>query len=157
MTLKKYRKKRKFKKTLEPRGKISTKKTERPIFVVQEHHARNLHWDLRLEKEGVLKSWAIPKIPPLKPDIKRLAMQVEDHPLEYARFKGKIPEGEYGGGTVKIWDKGHFRTIHQDKNTWEFELFGKRLKGKYVLVHIKDRWGKPPKKNKWLFFKITKG
>jgi len=120
------------------------------IFVIQKHHATHLHWDFRLEIDGVLKSWAIPKKPPEKKGIKRLAIQVKDHPLTYANFEGKIPEGQYGAGEVKIWDKGEhiLDSIKPDKIV--FHLKGKKLEGKYVLV--KTKIGK--QKKNWLFFKV---
>jgi len=121
-----------------------------PIFVIQEHKARNLHWDFRLELDKKLKSWALPKIPPKVKKIKRLAIQVPDHALEYAKFEGKIEEGLYGAGIVKIWDTGEYDLLYRGKDKIEFELFGKKLKGKYVLVNAK--MGKD-KKN-WLFFKV---
>jgi DNA ligase D-like protein (predicted 3'-phosphoesterase) len=96
--------------------------------------------------EGVLKSWAIPKVPPLEPGVKRLAVQVEDHPLEYATFEGTIPRGEYGAGTVEIWDKGTYSLIDRKEDKIVFNIEGQRLKGNYVLVRLKD-----PKN--WLFFK----
>jgi len=120
-----------------------------PIFVIQEHKARNLHYDFRLEINKKLKSWALPKIPPTKTKIKRLAIQVPDHDLEYAKFQGIIKEG-YGKGKVKIWDNGEYDLLYKGKDKIEFELFGKKLKGKYVLINAK--MGKD-KKN-WLFFKI---
>ena len=120
-----------------------------PKFVVHEHHARRLHWDLRLERNGVLKSWAVPKKPPLRPGIKRLAVQVEDHALSYAKFEGKIPEGQYGAGKVKIWDKGTYKTIDRKQKKWVFEMKGKKMKGEYCLVKFR-----PPKN--WLFFKVMK-
>ncbi len=122
-----------------------------PIFVIHEHHARNHHWDLRLEIGGLLKSWAVPKQPPRTKGIKRLAIQVPDHVRSYAKFEGEVPEGQYGAGKVKIWDKGKFHLIEKTKDKIEFELKGLKLKGKYVLV--KTDYGKEPGKN-WLFMKI---
>ena len=122
-----------------------------PIFVIHEHHARNLHWDLRLEMKGVLKSWAIPKQPPRTKAIKRLAIKVPDHLKSYADFEGEIEEGLYGAGKVKIWDKGTYKLIAKDKDKIEFELKGKILEGKYVLV--KTKYGNKPEKS-WLFFKL---
>ncbi|HDD35230.1 MAG TPA: 3'-phosphoesterase [Candidatus Desulfofervidus auxilii] len=118
------------------------------IFVVQEHHATHLHWDFRLALDGVLKSWAIPKEPPTKKGIKRLAIQTEDHPLEYANFEGEIPPGHYGAGKVIIWDKGHYELIKREPDKLVFTLYGKRLKGQYVLFRF-------PKggEGAWLFFK----
>lgn len=121
-----------------------------PIFVIHRHDASHLHWDLRLEMDGVLKSWAVPKEPPKKKGIKRLAIQVEDHSLSYANFEGEIPEGMYGAGKVEIWDAGTYKLISKDLKKIEVELKGKKLKGKYVLV--KTNYGK--NKNSWLFFKI---
>ncbi|MCK4554537.1 3'-phosphoesterase [Candidatus Parcubacteria bacterium] len=147
MSLKKYRSKRKFSKTPEPKGELKKKSLSR--FVVQEHHARNLHYDFRLEYKGVLKSWAVPKGVPEKKGVKRLAVQVEDHPVDYIDFSGIIPEGEYGAGEVKIWDKGKWKLISGDlKNgSIKFELSGKKLKGEYALIRFKNI------KN-WLIFKI---
>jgi bifunctional non-homologous end joining protein LigD len=144
MKLEKYKKKRDFKKTSEPKGKV--KKSKKPIYVIQEHHASHLHWDLRLEFDGVLKSWAVPKKPSKNPKDRRLAVQVEDHPVDYAKFEGIIPEGQYGAGKVKIWDKGTFETISKKENKIIFKINGKKLKGNYVLVRFR-----PPKN--WLFFK----
>src|ERR1043166_79236 len=104
MTLKKYGEKRDFKKTSEPKGKISHQYHH--LYIIQKHAARHLHYDFRLELNGVLKSWAIPKGPSLDPSEKRLAIQVEDHPIDYGFFEGIIPKDEYGGGTVMLWDKG---------------------------------------------------
>ena len=115
------------------------------IFVVHKHSATRLHYDFRLEMDGVLKSWAIPKEPPAVPDVKRLAIQVEDHELGYADFEGRIPAGEYGAGTVKIWDKGTYALKERTSKVIEFTLKGKKLKGNYVLIHTGD--------NKWLLFK----
>ncbi|HBH60962.1 MAG TPA: 3'-phosphoesterase [Nitrospiraceae bacterium] len=115
-------------------------------FVVQEHHARHLHWDFRLEKDGVLKSWAVPKGVPEKKLIKRLAIQVEDHDLDYIDFEGEIEEGEYGAGTVTIWDKGSYELEAESAKTIVFDLKGDRLSGKYSLVHLKDK--------QWLLIKI---
>jgi DNA ligase D-like protein (predicted 3'-phosphoesterase) len=121
-----------------------------PIFAIHKHHATNLHWDLRLEIKGVLKSWAVPKQPPKRKGLKRLAIQVPDHDLKYAKFEGTIPEGLYGAGKVEIWDNGKYELIEKTPKKIEFELHGKRLKGKYVL--IKTGYGK--NKKGWLFFKI---
>jgi len=150
MPLKKYKQKRNLRKSGEPKPKI--KKTgKKLIFVVHRHDASHLHWDLRLEINHVLKSWAIPKEPPKTKGIKRLAIQVEDHPLDYANFKGTIPEGHYGAGKVEIWDKGNYELIEKDAKKIEFKLYGKKLKGNYVL--IKTHYGAKPEKS-WLFFKI---
>jgi bifunctional non-homologous end joining protein LigD len=150
-----YRKKRSFEGTPEPGPKEEAKQkrmyvhVDKPIFVVQEHHATHLHWDFRLEEDGVLKSWAVPKGPPEETGIKRLAMQVEDHPLDYAEFEGTIQEGQYGGGTVKIWDKGTYETVLREgkpgREVWRVALKGKRLIGNYTLVHTGEK--------NWLLFK----
>jgi DNA ligase D-like protein (predicted ligase)/DNA ligase D-like protein (predicted 3'-phosphoesterase) len=134
-SLKEYTSKRDFTVTTEPRGAL--KETTGRTFVVQEHHARRLHYDLRLENEGVLKSWAVPKGVPEKAGEKRLAVQTEDHPLEYGEFEGTIPEGQYGAGTVKIWDKGIYEAKVWDKNKIEVFLQGSRLNGRYVLAKFK--------------------
>ncbi|KPJ97740.1 MAG: hypothetical protein AMK71_12690 [Nitrospira bacterium SG8_35_4] len=115
-------------------------------FVVQEHHARHLHWDFRLEKEGALKSWAVPKGPPEKKLVKRLAIQVEDHELDYIDFEGEIAEGEYGAGSVTIWDSGTYKLESESSKSIVFELKGLRLKGKFSLVHLKDK--------QWLLIKL---
>lgn len=147
MTLQKYHNKRKFAKTPEPKGEAAKKGLHR--FVIQEHRARNLHYDFRLEMNGVLKSWAVPKGVPEVKGVKRLAVQVEDHPVDYIDFSGIIPEGEYGAGEVKIWDKGKWKLVSGDlqDGSIKFELAGKKLKGEYVLAQLKN------KKN-WLIFKI---
>jgi DNA ligase D-like protein (predicted 3'-phosphoesterase) len=144
LTLNEYWRKRNFQKTTEPKGE--TKLSERRIYVIQKHAATHLHFDLRLEMDGVLKSWAIPKEPPTSPAVKRLAVQVEDHPVNYASFEGTIPEGEYGAGTVEIWDKGTYKLIDRKEDKLIVEIDGAKLSGVYVLVRFKD------KKN-WLFFK----
>ncbi len=143
--LEEYRKKRKFDKTPEPKGGQILGDTG--IFVVHKHAARRLHYDLRLEMQGVLRSWAVPKEPPLEAGVKRLAVQVEDHPLEYAHFEGEIPEGMYGAGKVEIWDRGNYNPVEIQKDKIVIELRGRKLKGKYVLVRFKG-----DEKN-WLFFK----
>ena len=137
MSLESYGKKRRFARTPEPAPKVSTDGANR--FVVQEHHASRLHWDFRLELDSVLKSWAIPKGPPEEPGLRRLAVQVEDHPVDYITFEGTIPKGEYGAGSVTIWDKGVFRLKRRTDDLYEFWLEGKRLKGKYNLVRFKDK------------------
>lgn len=144
MSLEEYRKKRRIKETTEPEGKI--KMSEGNTYVIQKHAATHLHYDLRLEMDGVLKSWAIPKEPPTIPNVRRLAVQVEDHPIEYANFEGTIPEGEYGAGSVEIWDRGTYELIDRKEDKLIVEISGNRLKGTYVLVRFKDQ------KN-WLFFK----
>lgn len=142
MTLKQYNKKRDFSKTLEPVGKRSSK--YKNIFVVQKHAASHLHYDFRLELNGILLSWAIPKGPCLDPSIKRLAIHVEDHPVEYGNFEGIIPEGEYGGGTVMLWDKGKWACEEEDaensykKGRLHFTLKGKKLNGQFSLVRIRQ-------------------
>lgn len=113
MALEEYKKKRKFDSTPEPKG--GTKRSQKPIFVIQKHQASRLHYDLRLEIDGVLVSWAVPKGPSLNPEQKRLAIQVEDHPMDYQDFEGIIPSGNYGAGTVILWDKG-FYEIEEDEN-----------------------------------------
>ena len=121
-----------------------------PIFVIHKHFASHLHWDLRLEMEGVLKSWAVPKEPSTKKGIKRLAIQVEDHSLSYADFEGEIPEGMYGAGKVEIWDKGSYELLKKSTKEIKINLHGKKLKGEFVLV--KTNFGKQKEKS-WLFFK----
>jgi len=115
-------------------------------FVVQEHHARNLHWDFRLELDGVLKSWAVPKEPPLEVGLKRLAIMVDDHALSYANFEGDIEEG-YGKGSVKIWDFGDYEMESRKEEKMVFILHGKKMKGKYVLLKFEKA------KDGWLLFK----
>jgi len=113
-----------------------------PRFVVQLHHARHLHYDFRLEMDGVLKSWAVPKGPPTQPGIRRLAVMVEDHPLSYIEFEGVIPEGMYGAGKVEIWDKGTYTLKSRSTSKLEFILDGEKLKGEYALIKFKgnENW-----------------
>ena len=172
--LKKYRKKRNFSSTTEPEGKGKEKIPEKARskktgtgkknleFVIHQHFASRLHYDLRLELEGVLKSWAVPKEPSLDPAVKRLAVMVDDHPFEYRLFKGTIPEGNYGAGKVNIWDKGTYSALdaanmQESENTLKdglkkglltFILKGKKLKGEFTLVKIP----KTGEKN-WLLIK----
>jgi bifunctional non-homologous end joining protein LigD len=147
--LKEYVRKRRFEKTTEPRGSVATRSRRR--FVIQKHRASALHYDFRLEADGVLKSWAVPKGPSLDPAVKRLAMEVEDHPVEYGSFEGIIPEGEYGGGTVMLWDTGTYEPETDDVGTalrageLRFTLHGKKLQGGWVLVRTGGR--------KWLLIK----
>jgi len=137
--------KRNFSITREPKGGKGKPK-HKPIFVVQEHRARSLHYDFRLEIGGVLKSWAVPKGVPFSGE-KRLAIRTEDHPLEYANFSGIIPEGLYGAGVVKIWDRGKFVPEKISEKEIIIELRGRKLKGKYVLIKTKFS------KNSWLIFR----
>ena len=120
-----------------------------PRFVVHEHHATHLHYDFRLELDGVLKSWVIPKGPSMNPSEKRLALLVEDHPLEYNDFEGIIPKGHYGAGTVVVWDSGFYEIIEQKKETITFFLRGEKLKGIFTLLLLKRR----KKGNEWLLIK----
>ena len=138
MALEKYKEKRKFDKTPEPKPKVK-KSGKNKTFVIQDHHARSRHDDLRLEKGGVLVSWAVPKAVPLKAGLKRLAVQTEDHPMDYANFEGEIPEGHYGAGKVKIREKGKVNILKWDKKIIEFEMLGKKYKGVYVLVNTKGK------------------
>src|SRR5215471_17180072 len=156
MALTEYKRKRHFNRTPEPAGKIVA--CAGRSFVIQKHAARNLHYDFRLELDGVLRSWAVPKGPCLDPSVKRLAMQVEDHPVEYGSFEGVIPEGEYGGGTVMLWDTGTW--IPEDpevdaalrKGDLKFTLKGKKLKGSWVLVRTRG-FGRNARRSSWLLIK----
>ena len=152
--LKNYREKRNFSITVEPFPQIAAGQNESGsnIFVVQKHDARNLHYDLRLEVDGVLKSWAVPKGPSLDPKQKRLAIETEDHPLEYAKFEGVIPKGEYGAGTVVVWDIGPYVNITKrsgqiipiskalDEGHATVWLAGQKLKGGFALTRTKRGW-----------------
>ncbi len=152
MGLKEYHKKRNFHRTPEPEGEVKKPSYyDDLVYVIQKHQASHLHYDLRLEEEGVLKSWAIPKEPPLTPGVKRLAVQTEDHPLGYEAFEGVIPEGEYGAGKVEIWDKGTYLLIENSAERKVVEIRGQKLQGRFVLVKIKTKDGSD--KN-WLFFKL---
>jgi DNA ligase D-like protein (predicted 3'-phosphoesterase) len=155
-SLRDYYKKRDFRKTTEPKGR-KKKSRGKPIFVIQKHDASNLHYDFRLEVDGVLKSWAVPKGPSTDPKEKRLAIPTEDHPLEYANFEGVIPEDEYGAGTVMVWDRGKYWNIKEDeisiekalrRGKLEVWLEGKKLSGGYALV----RTGKK-KDKRWMLIR----
>jgi DNA ligase D-like protein (predicted 3'-phosphoesterase) len=147
MGLVEYRRRRDFQKSLEPTGN-QQERPEAKIYLIHRHDASHLHWDLRLEMDGVLKSWAVPKEPPTQPGTRRLAVQVEDHPLEYAGFSGVILEGEYGAGTVEIWDKGSYTPVSVKEDKLVIMIQGERLNGNYVLV--KTKLG--GRNNNWLFF-----
>ncbi|MGE4304009.1 MAG: DNA ligase D [Novosphingobium sp.] len=155
--LSKYNAKRDFQKTPEPEGKTTPSETGN-LFLVQKHDATRLHWDLRLEADGVLKSWAVTKGPSPDPDIKRLAVRTEDHPLSYAGFEGVIPKGEYGGGTVMLWDRGTWEPIQGkswkdiDKGHLHFTVHGERMKGEWLLIRLKPR--KDEKRENWLLRKL---
>ena len=159
MTLAKYREKRDFKSTAEPVGDAKSKRPgKRELsFVIQKHRATQLHYDFRLEFGGVLLSWAVPKGPSLDPSVKRLAMQVEDHPIDYAGFEGVIPEGQYGGGTVMVWDRGRWTAESADievalkKGDLKFTLEGEKLHGSWVLVRTRGFGNKADKS--WLLIK----
>jgi len=147
MSLKEYKQKRDLKKTPEPKGE--KKKSKKLIYTIQKHNASHLHYDLRLEMNGILKSWAIPKLPPKRKNLKRLAIQVEDHPIGYEKFEGEIPEGQYGSGKVEIWDKGTYSVVEKKKDLIVVDITGKKLKGEYCLVRTKFQ----DKENNWIFFK----
>jgi DNA ligase D-like protein (predicted 3'-phosphoesterase) len=144
-SLEEYRKKRDFRRTSEPLGSEAAGSKEEPIFVIQKHSASSMHYDFRLQVEGVLKSWAVPKGPSTDPSEKRLAIPTEDHPLEYAGFEGVIPEGEYGAGTVLIWDRGSYRNLKEDEEEKSVSqqikdghvtiwLEGQKISGGYALI-----------------------
>jgi len=124
------------------------------VYVIQRHDASHLHYDLRLEMNGILKSWAIPKEPPKVKGVKRLAVSVEDHTLGYEKFEGTIPEGQYGAGKVKTWDKGYYIPLESKKSVMVFDIHGKVLKGAYCLIKLNPKTDKYKSKNtNWLFFK----
>src|SRR5579872_6306106 len=163
MKLKDYRKKRDFEVTPEPQGGGEAQASQTPsgkalAYVIQKHQASHLHYDFRLEWDGVLLSWAVPKGPSADPSVKRLAMQVEDHPIEYGDFEGAIPEGEYGGGTVMVWDRGTWTPEVADvkaafeKGDLKFTLNGAKLKGSWVLVRTRG-FGGGGKRTSWLLIK----
>ena len=154
--LKKYREMRDFGRTPEPSGG-KPKRAKLPMFVIQKHHASHLHYDFRLEMEGVLKSWAVPKGPSYDPTVKRLAMMTEDHPYDYGSFEGVIPEGNYGAGNVIIWDTGTYQLTEPEdgvdgikRGKIAFKMFGKKMFGEWALVKIH---GRSPKGNEWLLLK----
>jgi len=155
MALEEYKRKRNFGETPEPGPKLEKRTKYR--FVVQKHWASHLHFDFRLEMDGVLKSWAVPKGPPLDPADKRLAMHVEDHPVSYFHFEGTIPEGNYGAGTVMVWDTGTWEPLGDaaamlKKGDLKFILHGKKLNGEFVLAHMRSR--RPGSKGtEWLMIK----
>ena len=163
MSLAKYNTKRNFNETSEPSGKKNGEAEDELIFVIQRHKASRLHYDFRLEMDGVLKSWAVPKGPSLNPHDKRLAMMVEDHPYDYKDFAGVIPEGNYGAGIVEIWDSGTYTSLEHkgsakadekllkaglEAGNLKFALNGKKLKGEFALVRLKDT-----DSNSWLLIK----
>lgn len=156
-----YRKKRDFARTPEPKGKRG-REGKRPMFVIQQHDARNMHYDLRLEVDGVLASWAVPKGPSTDPRVKRLAVQVEDHPLDYGDFEGRIGKGEYGGGAVIVWDTGPYKNLTEkdgepvemadalEHGHVKVALEGKKLAGAFALTRTRD--GKKPQ---WILVKMN--
>jgi bifunctional non-homologous end joining protein LigD len=154
MSLVEYQRKRQFNRTREPAPGKALPEGQRAIFVVQLHHASRRHYDFRLQVGDALKSWAVPKGPSYDPSVKRMAVEVEDHPVDYAGFEGEIPKGQYGGGHVALFDTGVWATPYDAeaqlaKGHLRFELFGKKLKGGWHLV----RSGKPAKQPQWLLFK----
>jgi bifunctional non-homologous end joining protein LigD len=160
MSLTEYQRKRRFGITPEPSGdeQSAAKHGRELIYVIQKHRASQLHYDFRLEWNGALLSWAVPKGPSLDPAVKRLATQVEDHPIDYASFEGVIPEGEYGGGTVMLWDQGTWASETEEvgaaleRGDLKFTLRGKKLKGSWVLVRTRG-FGKNPSRPSWLLIK----
>jgi DNA ligase D-like protein (predicted 3'-phosphoesterase) len=152
LSIKEYKEKRDFSKTPEPGGKEEEQNFGERIFVVQEHHASHLHYDFRLSLDGVLKSWAVPKGIPTEPKLRRLAVETEDHPLNYADFEGEIPEGEYGAGKVIVWDRGPFDLLERKESKIVVTLNGKKLKGNYALVRFA---GKKKNTKNWLILKVV--
>ncbi len=156
MGLEPYHEKRRFERTSEPQGEVEASPAGN-LYIIQKHAASHLHYDLRLELDGVLKSWAVPKGPSLKPVEKRLAVHVEDHPIEYGSFEGIIPEGEYGGGTVMLWDRGAWEPEGDPREGYakgdlKFKLHGERLNGSWVLARMKGKARGEEGKN-WLLIK----
>lgn len=156
MGLSEYKRKRDFKKTAEPAGKAPKRKSKAPRFVIQKHDASRLHYDFRLEMEGVLKSWAVPKGLPWAQAERHLAVEVEDHPMDYADFEGIIPAGQYGGGTVMVWDRGTYEVTHAESplaglraGKFHVVLHGEKIQGEWALIRIKSEGGK----NQWLLMK----
>jgi len=145
MSIKKDDKECDFNETNRSRG--NTSKGKNNIYLIQKHYATRLHYDMRLEMDGVLKSWAIPKTPPTHKGVKRLAVQTEDHSVDYADFEGEIPEGFYGAGVVEIWDKGTYTIEEKDNDKLVIHVKGSRLQGRFCLIKFKGQ-----QKN-WLFFK----
>jgi len=156
-----YRARRNFGVTAEPRGSVARTKTKALRFVIQRHAATRLHYDFRLELDGVYKSWAVTKVPSLDPATKRLAVEVEDHPLEYGTFEGTIPQGQYGGGTVQLWDYGTWAPQSDDprgdfaKGQLKILLYGKRMHGRWALIRLRDDKPKLGRKlhHNWLLIK----
>jgi len=156
MSLKEYSRKRSFDKTPEPKPAPAPSATPGNYFCVQRHDATRLHYDFRLEVDGTLKSWAVPKGPSLEPLAKHLAMHVEDHPLDYGSFEGNIPKGEYGGGSVMLWDRGSYELLGDapalaqiERGDFKFRLHGEKLRGEFALVLMRGRG----KGNEWLLIK----
>ncbi|MFH1328944.1 MAG: DNA polymerase ligase N-terminal domain-containing protein [Candidatus Bathyarchaeota archaeon] len=147
MSLEEYHRRRNFNKTNEPKGGEKLRKDDKLIYVIQKHDASHLHYDLRLEMSGVLKSWAIPKEPPFEPEVKRLAVQVEDHPLDYSKFEGTIPPRQYGAGKVETWDRGTYDVLAMEPRKIIVYIHGSKIRGAYCLIQLKQ-----DSKN-WLFFK----
>lgn len=151
MSIKEYKEKRDFSKTQEPKESKSMRESKGLLYVIQRHDASHLHFDLRLEEDDVLKSWAIPKLPPQEEGIKRLAIQTEDHPLGYEDFEGTIPEGQYGAGKVETWDRGEYIPLEKTSSKRIMEIRGKKLHGRYCLIKLK---AKEKEDKNWLFFKL---